>query len=110
MFRAQPQLLEQVLQVLCSEEAGIKTKAISSQFFCNLVHKMTGVLSVFEKELVYDEMKILSEECETEIDKLSLDRENLIMGKEAKEERLKYLRILANNLRIFKNILSLKIN
>lgn len=116
-FKEKPQILNIFLTQLTSTTTNLKLKAIISQFFTNLFHKNTSPLPKLNKIVIFEELKILQDEIETDIDKLTLgDKRDALevlqgyKGTEDKEEKTRLLRVLSNNLRILISILTLKIN
>lgn len=116
-FKERPQILNIFLSQLTSPSSSLKLKAITSQFFTNLFFKNTSPLPKLNKTVIFEELKILKDEVETDIDKLTFgdvdDTKNMALEVydtiEDKEEKLKLLKILSNNLRIVISILTLKI-
>ena len=97
-FDENKELLTENLRLLGDESQSIKARAICSQFFLNVTHKCTKTISVLNKKAVLEELRLMIDESERAVDKLTFD-ETISCNPEEKSSRVHLLRTLVSNLR-----------
>lgn len=97
-FDENKELLTENLRLLGDESQSVKARAICSQFFLNVTHKCTKTIAVLNKSAVLHELRLMIDDSEREVDKLTFD-ETISANAEEKSSKVHMLRTLVNNLR-----------
>lgn len=84
----------------------IKLRAICSQFFYNVLFKCTKSIAVLNKRAVMEELKLLIDEGERDVDKLTFD-ESLRIVAEGKSSDIYMLKTFINNLRVVSSMIAI---
>lgn len=99
-------LLSECLKLMSDEQQSIKLRAVCSQFFYNLIHKCTKSISMLNKKALLDELRLMIDEGESSIDKLTFD-ETIAAAPEEKSTQVHMLKTFVSNVRVISSMIGI---
>jgi len=105
-FDESKELLSIFLKLMSDENQSLKVRAVASQFFYNLLHKCTRTITVLNKKAVLEEIRLMIDEGERAIDRLTFDESVGVQG-EQKNSQVHLLKTFVENLRILTSMISI---
>jgi hypothetical protein len=105
-FDESKELLSIFLKLMSDENQSLKVRAVASQFFYNLLHKCTRTITVLNKKAVLEEIRLMIDEGERAIDRLTFD-ESVGVHAEQKNSQVHLLKTFVENLRILTSMISI---
>ena len=91
---------------MTDDSQSIKVRALCSQFFYNVLHKCTKSIAMLNKKAVLEEVKLMVDEAERQIDKLTFD-ESMKIAADDKSSTVHLLKTFVNNLRVIASMIGI---
>lgn len=98
-FDENTRILSECLCLMADDHRSIKLRALCSQFFFNVLHKCTKSVAMLNKKAVLEEIRLMVEEGERQIDRLTFD-ESMNLAPDDKSSQVHLLKTFVNNLRV----------
>ena len=105
-FDESKELLAECLKLMSDDNQPLKIRAVCSQFFYNVVYKCTKTISMLNKKAILEELRLMVDEGERSIDKLTFD-ETVLTSAEERSSQVYLLKTFVSNLRVLSSMIGI---